>query len=359
MIKRNSLQYTANLAHYFPIVAVTGPRQSGKTTLAREAFPNHQYFSLENPDQLAEVLRDPRKFIRECGTGAIIDEAQRAPELFSYLQQVVDDSKIMGQFVLTGSQQFHLRSNITQSLAGRVAQVELMPFSLGELYAATPPTRPPLEEVLMRGFYPPIHDRNIPSQIWLSQYVSTYVERDVRQLINIKDLNTFRTFVKLAAGRSGQPLNMQSLGNDAGVSQPTVSEWLSVMEASYLISRMQPYHTNFSKRLIKAPKLYFLDVGLLCYLLEIKTIEELKVHPLKGAVFETLIMNELFKHIKHSNGTQKLYFWRDHRGEEVDFVIDHSSLRQTLIECKAGLTLSQSFFAQLLKMAAIFKGKSP
>ena len=258
MITRTSTRTLHRLARGFPIVAITGPRQSGKTTLARQAFPGKPYLSLEDPDILALAESDPRGLLSANPHGAIIDEAQRAPQLFSYLQTRVDEKGAPGDWILTGSQQFGLLSGITQSLAGRVGMLQLLPFSLGELRDAgrMPPT---LDELLVQGFYPPLYDRPVASGDWFAAYVTTYVERDVRQLINVRDLSAFQRFVKMCATRTGQLLNLSSLAADCGISHNTAAAWISVLEASYIVHLLRPHHRNFNKRLVKAPKLYLLE----------------------------------------------------------------------------------------------------
>ncbi len=261
MIARKSTATLLRLARGFPIVAITGPRQSGKTTLARQAFPDKPYLSLEDPDTLALAESDPRGLLATHPRGAIIDEAQRAPQLFSYLQTRVDEHVTPGAWILTGSQQFGLLSGITQSLAGRVGLLQLLPFSLSELRSAIRPP-PTLDELLVQGFYPPLYDRPVSSGDWFAAYIATYVERDLRQLINVRDLSAFQRFVKMCAARTGQLLNLSSLAADCGISHNTAAAWISVLEASYIVHLLRPHHRNFNKRLVKTPKLYFCDVGL-------------------------------------------------------------------------------------------------
>ncbi len=331
----------------YPIISITGPRQSGKTTLAKSFFPDKPYVSMEDPDTRSFALSDPRGFLSQYSSGAIIDEIQRVPDLCSYLQGVVDASRAMGRFVITGSQQFLLRSQISQSLAGRVGAIELMPFSVSELGNTQQTTS---EQFQFKGCYPPLFDRELRATDWLSDYISTYLERDLRQMLMVKDLTTFRTFLGLVAGRTAQPLNLSALGGDAGIGHHTVKEWLSVLEASYIIKLVHPYYRNFSKRLIKSPMIYFIDTGVLCSLLGMRTSDDLAIHPLKGSIFESFVFSELYKTILNRRDPSKIYFWRDHRGEEVDFIVEQSPSRLHLIECKAGKTISPNFFDILKKI---------
>jgi predicted AAA+ superfamily ATPase len=351
MIKRQAEQFLRRLASSFPVVAVTGPRQSGKTTLVRKCFDQKTYVSLEDLDQREFAAKDPRGFLNQFPEGAILDEAQRCPDLFSYLQTRVDFSRTMGQFILTGSQQFGLLSQITQSLAGRVGMLTLLPLSAGELSAEKKLSGSP-DEQLITGGYPAIYDRQLDPAIWLASYVNTYVERDVRQLINVRDLANFQRFLRLCAGRTGQLLNLSDLANDCGISHNTANAWISVLEASYLVFRLAPHHRNFNKRLVKNPKLYFLDTGLAAWLLGIKNNEALCWHPLRGALFETWVVSELLKSRYHAGLPSNLFFWRDHTGTEVDVVIeDGDSLHP--VEIKSGATINTGFFTGLEKWLKI------
>lgn len=345
LIPRQASATLKSLAQGFPVLAVNGPRQSGKTTLVRECFPDKPYVSLENLDQRESATRDPRGFLARFPDGAILDEAQRCPDLFSYLQQIVDEAKRPGLFVLTGSQQFGLLTGITQSLAGRVALVTLLPFSRDELEAAG---RAPdaLETMLYAGGYPPIHDHGLDPAVWFANYVATYVERDVRQLVNVRDLTDFQRFLGLCAGRTGQLLNLSALANDAGVTHNTARAWISVLEASYLVHRLPPHHANFNKRLVKAPKLYFLDVGLAAWLAGVRSADDLRTHAFRGALFETWAVGELLKRRFHAGRPSDLYFWRDRTGNEVDVVIDEG-LNLAPIEIKSGMTINDDFFTGL------------
>jgi predicted AAA+ superfamily ATPase len=360
MIPRTLGPHLARLAGPNPVVFLTGPRQSGKTTLARATFPSYLYVSLEDLEARELAIEDPRSFLRRLdgAEGVVIDEAQRAPDLFSYLQGFVDEQRA-GPIVLTGSQHFLLTERISQTLAGRAAILELLPFSLAEIErrdALTPDeivgrryrrreaaSGPDLDELLVSGLYPRIHDRGLEPSSWLDGYLRTYVERDIRTLTNVGDLDTFARFVRLCAGRAGQLLNMSAIGADAGVDQTTVNRWLSIMRTSYIVDLLQPHHVNFRKRLVKRPKLYFVDTGLLCHLLGIRTVEQLATHPLRGAVFENFVVGETRKSFLHHAERPPLYFWRDSRGREIDLLIEWSG-ELVPIEIKAGRTVAHDFF---------------
>jgi len=362
MIPRTLSHVLEKRAASYPVVFLTGPRQSGKTTLARTTFPDFDYVSLEELTSRHEAADDPRGFLRrlEGARGAVLDEVQHVPDLFSYVQGFADERR-GGPLILTGSQQCLLSERISQSLAGRVATLELLPFSIAELVRRpaaraddlltrepASAERPSLElnEILCTGFFPPIHDRSLDPGPWLDAYVRTYVERDVRTLANVGDLDAFTRFVGLCAGRVGNLLNLSSLGNDAGLTHPTVKRWISILRASYVIALVQPHSRNFSKRLIKSPKLYFLDTGLLCYLLGIRRADDLRTHPLRGAIFENLIFAELEKSLLHHGERAQLFFWRDVRGNEVDILLDLGTVRVP-IEVKAGETVPPDAFRNL------------
>ncbi len=368
MIPRTLAPRLEALAAQYPVLFLTGPRQSGKTTLARATFPTFAYRSLEDLSVREEALEDPRGFLRRLeGTpGAILDEVQRAPDLFSYIQGYADERR-GGPLVLTGSQHFLLLERISQSLAGRAAVLELLPFSLAELVmrpALSPgelergawsvPARVglDLERVLHAGTFPPIHDRGLEPSTWLDGYLRTYVERDVRTLANVGNLETFLRFLSLCAGRSGQLLNRSSLGADAGVDQTTVKRWISILQASYVVDLLRPHFESFSRRLVKSPKLYFTDTGLLCRLLGIRSGEDLRSHPLRGAVFETFVVSELRKLYLHHGQRPPLYFWRDSNGQEVDILIEVGG-RRIPIEVKAGETVAGNFLRGLDRYTAL------
>jgi predicted AAA+ superfamily ATPase len=339
MLPRRALTTLMSLARGFPVLAITGPRQSGKTTLARCAFPALPYVNLEDPDTRELALADPRRFLQRYAEGAVLDEVQRAPALMSFLLGVADASPTMGRFVLTGSQQFGLMDGIGQSLAGRVGMLTLLPLAQGELAGQAGSARVTLEQRLWLGGYPSLHaDHRQPQPAhWFAGYVATYVERDVRQLLNIGNLLTFQRFLSMCAARSGQLLNLNSLAADCGISQPTARQWLTVLQASHLIALVPPYFRNFGKRLVKAPKLYFLDTGLLCHLLRIASAEDLQVHAARGAVFETWVVAETLKHRFNLGLPADLHFWRDNHGLEVDLVFEHAGSLHS-VECKSGGT---------------------
>lgn len=342
MITRIATEEVKLLAKEFKAIAIVGPRQSGKTTLARHVFPNKPYVSLENPDIRQFATDDPRGFLEQYPKGAVFDEAQRVPELFSYLQQILDENPEKGQFILTGSNNFLLQENISQSLAGRIAYLYLLPFSIEETVAAIGKLQT-VEDAIYKGGYPPIYDGPIEPERWLPNYIRTYVERDVRQIKNINNLNIFERFMKLCAGRTGQLLNMNSLAIESGVDSKTIASWLSVLESSFIIHLLKPHHQNFNKRLVKMPKLYFYDTGLVCSLLGITKASQLNLHPLKGSLFENLVIGELVKERFNKNLPLNLYFWRDSTGNEMDIVIDEGTTLYP-IEIKAGKTITSDYF---------------
>ena len=344
-IPRIAQPTVTKLLEGYPLIAVTGPRQSGKTTMVREMLPDRPYVSLESLDQLEFANRDPRGFLGQFPDGAVLDEIQRCPELFSYLQTLVDEDGRMGLFVLTGSQQFELVSKITQSLAGRVAIVRLLPFSLSELQAVEKAPEK-LEDLLFAGLYPPIYDRDLDPLIWYGNYTNAYLERDVRQLINVRDLSTFQRFLRMCAARTGQLLNLSSLANDCGITHNTARAWLSVLEASYVVHLLQPHYRNFNKRLRKTPKLYFLDPGLAAWLIGIQNPEQLAIHPQRGELFETWVVSELLKARFNRALASNLYFWRDRAGLEVDVLVEQGATLMP-IEIKSGQTLVRDFFTGL------------
>jgi predicted AAA+ superfamily ATPase len=347
MIPRTASSTLERLAKGFPVIALTGPRQSGKTTLAKSVFKEKPYVSLENPDEREFALRDPKRFLQRFPSGAILDEVQRCPELLSWLQGWVDERGIMGDFVLTGSAQFDLLAGITQTLAGRVGRVELLPLSAAELMTAGKAPND-LNASLFQGGYPALYDRDIAPQDWFANYIATYIERDVRQLIAVRDLTQFQTFVKMCAARTGQLLNLASLGADCGITAVTAKQWLLVLEASYIVTLLKPHHRNFGKRLVKAPKLYFCDVGLAAWLLGIRDAATLDTHAARGALFETHVISELMKQRLNAGQALDLYFWRDHVGHEVDVLIDTEQGLQAL-EIKSGSTFASDWTDGLKK----------
>lgn len=350
-VRREALSTLHDLARGFPVVAVTGPRQSGKTTLVRTAFADRPYANLEDLETREFAQADPKGFLATFPDGVVLDEVQRVPKLFSELQIRVDESRRPGLYVLTGSQQFGFFAEVTQSLAGRIALVPLLPFSLGELRrAGQAPTR--LADLLWRGLYPPIHDRGLDPRIWYGNYVQTYLERDLRQLIAIRDLATFQRFLRMCAARSGQLLNLSGLANDCGVTHNTIRAWLSVLEASYLIVLLKPHHANLGKRLIKTPKLYFTDPGLAAWLLGVESSEQVAIHALRGALFETWLVADLLKARCNLGLASNLYFWRSKAGLEVDVIAERGD-RLVPIEAKSGETLVSDFFTSLRRWSEL------
>ena len=345
MIARDALATLRRLEAGFPIIGITGPRQSGKTTLARAAWPDRPYVSLEDPDSREYAESDPRAFLSEFDSGVILDEVQRVPKLFSYLQAVADSPGPMGRIVLTGSQQFDLRAGITQSLAGRVALLSLLPFSVSELHHAGCLATSP-KAALFSGFYPPLYDRPVEPRDWFPAYMATYLERDLHQILQVRDLRTFQVFLRMCAARTGSILNLSSLALDCGVSTNTAKAWISVLEASYIIHLLSPHHRNFNKRLTKSPKLFFFDTGLAAYLLGIETPEQLWTHPMRGGLFETYVVSELLKQRYNDGRRSNLFFWRDRTGHEVDVIIENS-LQLLPVEVKSGATIQPEFFSNL------------
>lgn len=323
----------------YPVISLTGPRQSGKTTLLRMLNLNLPYVSLEDPDERQIAMEDPRGFLSNYPEGAIFDEVQRAPHLFSYIQTLVDEGKV--KFVLSGSQNFQLMESISQSLAGRTAILRLLPLSMTEI-----PDKLSLHSRLFSGAYPAIYDRQIPPVDYYPSYISTYVERDVRQIQNIENLHLFQRFLQLCAGRIGQPLNYASLANDTGISPNSAKQWLSILEAGYIIHFLQPYYKNFNKRITKSPKLYFYDTGVLSSLLGIESPEQLSSHYLIGNIFENFVANEFLKYRTHRGMRSNLYFWQDKQKKEVDLLVDFSDQIHA-VEIKAGATKSSSYFSNL------------
>ncbi len=353
MIKRNAGTELDALAMQFNAVALVGPWQSGKTTLARAVFAEKEYVSLENPDQRKFAIEDPKGFLAQFPNGAILDEVQRTPELFSYLQQVLDENTGPGMFILTGSNNFLLQESISQSLAGRIAYMYLLPFSYSELPEEAGSE---LSDLIFRGLYPPIYDQPVEPSRWYGHYIRTYIERDVRQLKNITDLDAFERLLRLCAGRSGQLLNMQNLAVDSGVDGKTIASWISVLEQSFILFRLPLHHKNFNKRVVKMPKLYFYDTGLACALLGIQNPNQLKYHPLYGSLFESFIIAELTKHQYNHGRRSNLFFWRDNTGHEIDVLIENGN-QLFPIEIKSGQTITTDYFKGLNFWARI-SGKS-
>lgn len=347
MISRHAAPRILRLLQGFPVITLTGPRQSGKTTLVRHLLPAKPYVSLEPPAQREFARTRPAEFLRQFPDGAVIDEAQHAPELFSELQGVVDASARMGLFVLTGSQNLSLLSKVTQSLAGRTALVELLPLSISELRQAGR-LDPGYAGHLVKGFFPAIYARSLDPHEWLQSYLVAYAERDARQLAAIQDLGAFQRFLRLVAARTGQLLNMQSLGNDAGVSDKTVKHWLSILETCYLVHFVRPHLANFGKRLVKMPKLYMSDVGLAASLMGIQNESQVQAHPLRGALFETMVVNEFLKNRLNAGLRDPLWFWRDNVGTEVDLILERGN-EIAAVEIKSGPTVASDAFGNLNK----------
>lgn len=336
-----------SLAKKFPTVAVLGPRQSGKTTLVRKIFSDHPYVSLEDLDRRQFAEEDPRGFLKTFCTEnqIILDEVQRVPSLFSYIQTQVDENPIPGSFILTGSHNFLLNHHISQTLAGRIALLTLLPLTYQELEKGLAKSLE-LDEVLFQGLYPRIYSEKIAPNDWYPNYIRTFIERDVRQISNVGDLSQFHKFLKLCAGRTGQLLNLSALGNECGVSQNTAKTWISILEASYVIFLLKPYHRNFNKRLVKMPKLYFYDTGLTCSLLDIEMPQQLATHYARGALFESFIISELIKERWNAGLLPNATFWRDNHGHEVDCILEKGE-KFSAIEIKSSQTPSSSFFDEL------------
>ncbi len=348
IIERDLAPRLLKAAASFPAVTLTGPRQSGKSTLCRHLFPDHKYANLERPDTREFARDDPKGFLADHARGAIIDEIQHAPELTSWLQALIDEKPQAGQWILTGSQNFSLSESVSQSLAGRTAVLHLLPLSLNEIERFdTVPDQ--LDSVMIHGGYPRIHDQQIDPTEWAASYVATYLERDVRTLARIVDLSDFQRFLGLCAGRSGQVLNYSALASDCGISQPTAKSWLSILEASFLVHIIPSWSGNIRKRLTRSPRLIFLDSGLLCWLLGLRTPDHLASHPLRGQIFESWGMAEVIKHRLHAGETRGLYYYRDHSGLETDLVIEDAG-QAHLVEFKAGQTVTRRALTTLTRV---------
>jgi predicted AAA+ superfamily ATPase len=348
LFKRQLADVVISAANSFPVTVVTGPRQSGKTTLLKYLFPERRYLNLEDPDTLLLIGSDIRGFLAQHHP-CIIDEAQRLPELFSYLQGAVDEYSQPGRFILSGSQNFLLSEKISQTLAGRAAILELLPLSFVEYLSHEQQKSLSLWQYLYDGSYPRPYQEHLDVKLWFNSYIRTYLERDVRTLVNVKDLNTFQRFIHLCAGRHGQILNLNEIANDAGISQTTATHWLNILEASYLIYRLQPYYKNFSKRVIKRPKLYFYDTGLVCRLLGIESAEHLAIHASRGHLFEGFIISEFIKYFFSQGEPAPVYFWRDHRGVEIDLIVEKGD-RLLAFEIKSSATFTADYVKNALLM---------
>lgn len=353
IIKRNLISYLKKMLKKFPIVSVTGPRQSGKTTMLKSAFPDYKYYNLERIDYREMILSDILGFLNSVGPYVIFDEAQNLPELFSYIQVVADERNIAGQYILSGSQSFLLNKHISQSLAGRVSVNHLFPFDINELKKVQSKN---LNKLILNGFYPRIYDQKIAAKDYYPSYLQTYIERDVRTLKAIENLNTFTRFLGLCAGRVGQILNLTSLANDAGIAVNTAKAWLSLLEASFIIYLLQPYYRNFNKRLIKSPKLYFYDVGVASSLLKISNAEMIRSHYAYGSLFENLVISEIIKSYYHRGMHPSVYYWRESNGTEIDCIIEKENNKILALEIKGGETYNPDYIKNLIKLPKSEKG---
>jgi len=333
-----------DLALHYPVVMITGPRQAGKTSLARQVFPDKPYYSIENPDVRQQISSDPRAFFTSNPDGAIIDEFQRYPEILSYIQGIVDEKKQNGQFILTGSNNVSMLSKVTQSLAGRVALLKLLPFSIAEIGAFG--KNYSVDDYLLNGFYPRVYADNLNPTKAYRNYYETYVERDIRQILQVKDVSLFQKFMKLCAGRVGQLFNANNLATEVGVSSMTIHAWLSALQATYIVFLVQPWSANISKRLVKTPKLYFYDVGLAAYLLGIENTSHVETHPLRGSLFENMVTLELLKKRYNAGLDNNLYFYRDNHGNEVD-ILQEAGYQLNLFEIKSAETFTPHFLKGL------------
>lgn len=347
MVSRTAEKLIKDYSKQFRALAVVGPRQSGKTTLVRKVFPKKPYVSLENPDERFLAESDPRAFLGRYPSGAIIDEAQRVPALFSYLQQILDETKKEGLFILTGSNNFLLQQAVTQSLAGRIGYVDLLPLSYHEI-TSFGDNQWSTNQLILNGCYPEIYDKNRKPAIWYPAYIRTYVERDVKQLRNIDNTLLFNRFIQLCAGRIGQQLNVSSLSVECGVEMKTVNSWLSILQSSYVLFLLPPHHKNFNKRVVKMPKLYFYDTGLACSLLGIRQENELANSHFRGNLFENFALLELMKKKFNTGSPTQLYFWRDNKGLEIDVLLDNGK-DLIAIEIKAAQTYQENFLKPIHK----------
>jgi hypothetical protein len=343
-IQREIEKAIVSFAQQFPVIVVTGPRQSGKTTLVRHVFSDKPYFNLELPDVSDIIQQDPRSFFNKLTNGAIIDEIQRMPELLRYIQGIVDETKQPGMFILTGSNQFMLMNQVTESLAGRVALFKLLPFSLSEIKDKL--TNASTDDLILNGYYPAVVTNHFEPYRTYQNYYETYLERDLRSMINIKNLSDFKKFVRLCAGRVGHIFNASALANETGVSVHTIKSWISILEASYIIFILQPWHDNINKRLIKSPKIYFFDTGLLSYILGIENENQLSRDPLRGNIFENMVIAEFYKKRYNQGLDARYYYFRDNHGNEIDLIIPHANEIQG-IEIKSSQTFNKNFLKSL------------
>ena len=348
MVPRRLTSHIKKMLGKFPVVSITGPRQSGKTTLLRHAFPDYRYYNLERLDHRELILSDPIGFLKSMGTKIIFDEAQNIPELFSYIQVISDESNMTGQYILSGSQSFLLNHQISQTLAGRVNVNHLFPFDITELEEIK---NLDINQIILNGFYPRLYDKHIEPTDFYPSYLETYIQRDVRTLKGIENLNAFSRFLGLCAGRIGQVLNLTSLANDTGIAVNTAKAWLSLLEASFIVYQMQPYYKNFNKRLIKSPKLYFYDTGVACSLLKLTDPEMINTHYLYGSLFENLVISEILKSQCHSGKRPSVYYWRESNGVEIDCIIEQGNNEISALEIKGGQTFTKDYMKNLRNFA--------
>jgi uncharacterized protein len=356
-VRRDLATVLVRVARQYPVVTVTGPRQSGKTTLCRHVFPRKPYVNLERIDDRRFASSDPRGFLADHPAGAVLDEVQHVPDLLAYLQAEVDDDPRPGRFILTGSEHLGLSRSVAQTLAGRTGLLHLLPLAIDELRRFPHPPADLFSSLVVGGF-PRIHDQGIPSDRWLGDYVQTYLQRDLRGLLDVGNLEAFMTFMRLLAGRTAQELNLSSLGSDAGVSHVTARSWLSVLEASFLVFRLPAWSRNQRKRLVKAPKIHWMDTGLACHLLGIRTSEQVRTHPLRGALFETWVAAEIYKAHASRGLSPRLYHFRETRGAEVDLLVDRGRDVRG-VECKSGVTLASDALDGLERLETALGGASP
>ena len=348
MIPRKLTSHIQKMLGKFPVVSLTGPRQSGKTTLLKTAFPDYTYYNLERMDHREMIISDPIGFLKSAGTKIIFDEAQNLPELFSYIQVISDERNFNGQYILSGSQSFLLNHHISQTLAGRVNVNHLFPFDITELEIIKTLN---INQTILNGFYPRLYDKQIAPNDFYPSYLQTYIQRDVRALKGIENLNAFSRFLGLCAGRVGQVLNLTSLANDTGIAVNTAKAWLSLLEASFIIYQIQPYYKNFSKRLIKSPKLYFYDTGVVCSLLKLIDSEMINTHYLYGSLFENLVISEIIKSQCHLGKSPSVYYWRESNGIEIDCIVEKGNNEILALEIKGGQTFTKDYMKNLRNFA--------